>query len=772
MSASTIDNEPPAISPFRDDTMRPAEAKLAAPRQRSGMVQRRRVLRALDASREAKLTLVAAPAGYGKTTAVRAWCADRGASLAWVTLDAGDNDPVRLWRYIAVAVDRVRQGLGAPALRRLSKPGGAIDGPVDELMNGIAAFRDELVLVLDDVHTVKDRECLASIDYALDHLPANAHLIMLTRIDPALALPQLRARGSLAELRAAELAFTSAEAYELLVDCVGVDLEAEEVEMLRGRTEGWPAAVFLAGYWLRRVEEPHLAAREFGGDHRFVVEYLSREVIASLDDNARWFLLRASVLRRFTAELCDGVFGRSDSASVLAELERSNFFIVRLEHGGWFRVHSLFAEFAGYQLAAVAPEAAQGIHRRAAKWLRQRALPVEAVEHAVAAGDHPLVADLLVEHHLSMIRQGSARTLLRWVRTLPDEQIVEHPELAVGAATAAAMIGQGTLERRHLLQLADRSRLEQPERFTPYVQCVAAMVRAAAVDGDVSQAVLEGRRAVEIAQAGADESLVAALAGYARAQYFAGDLDEAWAAALRAVQHPDIERRVPGHAVAQSTLALVAAERGWLISARTHAERAKSLLGGVASSRSWLGANASAALGSVLAEEGNLGDAERELAHAEHLFRDEVATVNNAWILALLARVRCRRGRVDEADAALRSAREVLAELADTGRLPELAAKIERELAQAKDRAGDGEVLVAPSDAELTVLRLLASDLSARQIADKLFLSPNTVRSHTRSIYRKLGVNARADAVARAETLGLLRAQTTGLGLRPGVCRQ
>ncbi len=752
-----MEDEGAGSNPLRDHPIPLAEAKLAAPRQRSGIVHRPRIARALDASREAKLTLVAAPAGYGKTTAVRAWCADRGAPLAWVTLDAGDNDPVRLWTYIAVAVDRVRQGLGARALRRLSGPGGAIGNPVDELMNGIAAFGDELVLVLDDVHAVTDPECLASIDYALDHLPANARLIMLTRIDPALALAQLRAGGGLAEVRAAELAFTAAEAYELLVERGGIDLEGEEVETLCARTEGWAAAVFLAGYWLRRVEDPHLAAREFGGDHRFVVEYLSREVIASLDDNARWFLLRASVLRRFTAELCDGVFGRSDSASVLAELERSNFFLVRLEHGGWFRVHSLFAEFAGYQLAAVAPEAAQVIHRRAARWLRSRALLVEAVEHAVAAGDHPLVADLLVEHHLSMIRNGTARTLLRWVQTLPDEQIVEHPELAVGAATAAAMIGQATLERRHLLRLADRARLERPERFTPYVQCVAAMVRAAAVDGDVSQAVLQGRRAVEIAQAGADEGLVAALAGYARAQYFAGDLDEAWAAALRAVEHSDIERRVPGHAVAQSTLALVAAERGLLTSARTHAEIAKSLLGGVASSRSWLGANASAALGSVHAEEGNLAEAERELAHAEHLFRDEVATVNNAWILALLARVRCRRGRVDEAAIALRSAREVLAELADSGRLPVLVANIERELAQAKDRAGDGELLEAPSEAELTVLQLLASDLSARQIADKLFLSPNTVRSHTRSIYRKLGVNARADAVARAETLGLRR---------------
>ncbi len=746
----------PISRTFDDEDVPLAEAKLAAPRQRSGMVARRHVLRALDAGEEAALTLVAAPAGYGKTTAVRAWCAGVGAPLAWVTLDAGDNDPVRLWRYVATAVDRIRQGLGRRALRRLRLAGGAIENPVDELMNGMADFEERLVLVLDDVHAVTDSECLASIDYALEHLPANVRLIMLTRIDPALGLAQLRARGALAELRARELAFSVEEARELIIERAGIDLEAEEVELLRERTEGWPAALFLAAYWLRGVDDPHLAAREFRGDHRFVADYLSREVIGSLDDDTRWLLLRASVLGRFTAPLCDAVFGRSDSASVLVELERSNFFLVRLEHEGWFRVHPLFAEFAGFELASLDPGAATEIHRRAAGWLLSHGLPVETVEHAAAAGDHGFVAELLVDYHLALIRTGGARTLLRWVHTLPEEELVEHPSLAVSAATAATMIGEATLTRRRLLRLAGRARFERPERFTPYVRCVAAMVSAASLDGDVGQALLQGRLAVSLAKTDADQALVAALAGLARALYFSGALDEAWAVAMRAVEHPDIDRRPPGHAVARTTLALVAAERGWLASARAHAEKAKSLVGGVASSRSWLGANASAALGQVFAGEGNLSDAERELAQAEHFFRDEVATVDHAWILVLLARIRCQRGHLEEAEAALRSARESIAELEDAGRVPALASEVERELEQQKARAGGGELLEAPSEAELTVLRLLASDLSARQIGGELFLSANTIRSHTRSIYRKLGVNSRADAVARADVLGLL----------------
>ena len=261
------------------------------------------------------------------------------------------------------------------------------------------------------------------------------------------------------------------------------------------------------------------------------------------------------------------MFDRSDSASLLAELERSNQFMVRLEHGGWYRVHSLLAELAELQLAAHEPGAVAETHRRAAHWLRSRGLAVEAAEHAIAAGDHELVAELLVEHHLVLIRNGGARTLLRWVQTLPAEMVVAHPELAVGAATAATMIGQA-VERRRLLHLASRAEAEHPERCTPYVQAVAGMVRAAAVDTDVAEAVREGRRAVAIAEAEADAALVAALGGYARALYLAGELDAAWAAALRAVEHPDAARRAPGHAFARSTLALVAAERGRLETAR------------------------------------------------------------------------------------------------------------------------------------------------------------------------------------------------------------
>ena len=739
-----------------------AEAKLAAPRQRRGMVPRPRIEQALEAGADAALTLVAAPAGYGKTTAVRAWAEHSGSALAWVTLDAGDNEPARLWTYVATAVDRIRNGLGRRAINRLRVSATGVEIAVDEVMNAIAQFGRPFTLVLDDLQTVTDRECLASLDYAIERLPATARLIAITRADPALELARLRARGALNEVRAGDLAFTPAEARELLVDRAGLELDDEQIRILRNRTEGWPAAVYLAALWLRSVEDPDRAVLEFGGQHRYVAEYLSQEVLASLDPARRSFLLRAAVLGSFTAELCDAVLDRSDSAAVLGELEESNMFVLSLERREWFRVHALFAEFAAAQLGAVEPRVPQMIHRRAAEWLRSQGLAVEAVAHAAAAGDSEVVAELLSEYHLPLIRNGRSRTLLRWAQVLPDELFIEHPDAAVGAATAALLVGRMTRERRRFLRLADRARAEHPERFAAYEECVTAMVRVAGLDDGVSDAVVEGYRAVELAHRSVDETLVAALAALARALYFAGELDGARSAASRALEHPDATRRAPGAAVAHAVLALVAADRGRLASARDHAEAARALVGRITSSRSWLGSTAAEALGAVLAAAGDLAGAEREFSYAERFLEDEVATVPHARLLIRLAGVRCRRGRLDDADDTLRRACEELAELGDCGAVPLFADQVASEIEQARREAGNGRLLGLPSEAELAVLRLLATDLSAREIGAQLFLSPNTVRSHIRSIYRKLAVGSREDAVARADTMGLVERNHPG----------
>ena len=733
-----------------------AEAKLAAPRPRPALVERRRLLTALRAGSGSALTLVAAPPGYGKTTAVQAWCASQASPVAWLTLDRADNDPVRLWTYMATAVDRVHQGLGRRALQQLRLSGGAIENPVDELMNRVAAFSKHLVLVLDDFQEVTSPDALHSVQYAVKHLPASASLIVVTRSDPDLGLAQMRAQGALSELRAPDLAFTIEEARELIVGGQHLDLADEEMKQLYERTEGWPAALYLAAIWLRGVGDPHRAVQDFGGDHRFVADYLSHEVIRNLDDDSRAFLLRASVLSRFTAQLCDVVLDRSDSALKLIELERSNLFVEGLGNGDWFRVHPLFAEFARFQLEALDPGARVTLQRKAAAVLRALGLPDESAHHAAAAGDHELLASLLTEYHLHFLRHGQSQTLLHFARMLPEQELMKHPVLAAAAATAAANLGNRALEVRRFAQVAERGKTADPDHETPFLEVGLATVRAFSVDDDVSRAVREGARGVEIAQAAVHELLTGALAAYSAALYLAGQSDAAWTAALRAIVQPDITKNVPGHVVARTTLALIAVDRHLLRAARMHAERAKAIIGGIGNSRTWLGANASLAMGEVLAGEGNLVEAERYLVVAEGFFVDEVPTAHHAWVQTLLARVRCRRGRLVEAQTVLRSAREELDQLAAGGRLPALITQVEVELRDAHTRAAGGAILEPPSDAELAVLRLLPTDLSARDIGAKLFISLNTVRSHTRAIYAKLGVNSRAEAVARAQELGLV----------------
>ncbi len=739
-----------------DEPLLLAEAKLAAPRQRAGTVRRPRLERALESGADAALTLVAAPAGYGKTTAVRAWYATSGGALAWVTLDAGDNEPARFWTYVATAVDRIRNGLGRRALHRLRSQAMSIDVAIDEIMNGIADYGQAFTLVLDDLQTVTDSDCLSSLDYAIERLPVNARLIVLTRVDPTLELARLRGRGALAEVRANDLVFTAAEARELLVDRASLQLDDEQIGILLRRTEGWSAALCLAALWLQTVDDRDRAVLEFGGDHRYVAEYLSHEVLAALDSDHRSFLLRAAVLGSFTAELCDAVLSRTDSAALLSHLEESNLFVLSLERREWFRVHALFAEFAAARLALVEPTEPQMIHRRAAEWLRSRGLVVEAVQHAAAAGDHEVVAEILSEDHLMLIRNGRSGTILRWARTLPDDVMTQHPDVAVAAATAALIVGRLTRERRRYLLLAEDATSTHDEGFGSYVDCVASMLRAAGIDDGVNEAVANAYRSVELARREVDASLVAALAALARALYFRGDLEQAWSAASSAVDHPDATRRVPGYAVARATLALIAVDVGRLSTARGHAEAARAVIGRISSSRSWLGAIVAEAVGALLTAEGDLAGAEREFAHAERFVADDVATVEHAWLLVRLADVRLRRGRLGDAERTLSRAREELAELDDSGDVPQLAAGVAAELDEARRHASGGEIVELPTEAEVAVLRLLATDLSTREIGGELFLSPNTVRSHIRAIYRKLGVGSRADAVAWADAVGLL----------------
>ena len=264
------------------------EPKLALPRLQPGMLRRPRLLEMVDRDGGAALTVVNAAIGYGKTTLLRLWCIERPEVVVWMTLDAADDNPVRLWTHLATALERLGQGLGARALMNLGVRGALVETAVDELMNGLVAYGQPVAIVLDDLHTVESEASLRSIAHAIERLPANARLLASTRSDPAISVARLRARGALTEIRAQELAFTVDEAREL-IEREGIELSGESVELLVERTEGWPAGVYLAALWLRGLEDPDQGVRAFVGSARHVADYLTDEVLTTLAPQTRDF---------------------------------------------------------------------------------------------------------------------------------------------------------------------------------------------------------------------------------------------------------------------------------------------------------------------------------------------------------------------------------------------------------------------------------------------------------------------------------------------------
>jgi LuxR family maltose regulon positive regulatory protein len=735
-------------------TLRVIEPKLMLPRVHPGMLHRARLHEMLDRDPVAALTMVDAAVGYGKTTLLRSWCIERPEAVIWMTLDAADDDPVRLWTHLATAVERLGEGLGGSALMCLGVRGATVETAVDELMNSLVEYGQPITIVLDDLHAVGSERSLRSIAHAIERLPPNARVLASTRSDPAISLARLRARGALVEIRSRELAFTVDEARELLVR-EGIELSDESVELLMKRTEGWPAGLYLAALWLRDVEDPDQGVQSFAGTARHISDYLTDEVLTAVAPETRDFLLRTSVLGRFTPELCDAVLGREGSAAVLTDLAHSNMFLVALDADGeWYRYHHLFGELLQLELGR---EQAPELRRRAAAWCRAHGLVEDAIEYAAAAQDAETVAELLVELHLEFIWGGRIEQFLSWVRWLPPQLLLEHPLLPAVGATAAALLARPNIEIRQLLAMAGQARRERPQLWSPYVEAVVEVTRAMKIErGDVGAAVEHARRAVAAARAGADVLSVGVLASLSQPLFFSGELEEARRIALQAVERPDAPEVPDGYVASLGLLALIDAEQGRTESAEAWARQAISFARQRYQADSWVAALAHLGLAMACAATGRLDEAEREALRGVRLRRSPQPTVGHAHALLVLAHVRIARSRLERAGRDLEHAQRAIAGFPDPGRLPAIAANVEQKLTTAQATAGNRDMVEQPSAAELAVLQCLANDLSRREIGARLYISVNTVKTHTRELYRKLGATSRADAVARAEALGLL----------------
>jgi LuxR family maltose regulon positive regulatory protein len=517
------------------------ETKFFHPRPRHGMVPRPRLDQVLG-TRRTRLTLVSAPAGFGKTTLLAAWLAGPADSevgirrIAWVSLDESDTGAVAFWSYVLTALERAAPGVGAEGLDLLES-GQPVETVLATVLNELSVLPEDVDLVLDDYHLAESPEIQPGVAFLLEHLPPQVHLVISTRADPALPLARLRARGELTEVRAGDLRFTHEEATAYLADATGLELDARDVEALEARTEGWIASLQLAAISLRDRDDPSRFIAGFAGDDRYVVDYLVEEVLDRQPEEVRDFLLGTAILERLTGPLCDAVTETSGSSQMLESLERRNLFVVPLDdQRRWYRYHHLFADVLRAHLLGEHADRVAGLHRRASAWLHEAGEPLDAVRHALAAGDVARAADLveLAIPALRVVRREAV--IASWAEALPDDVLRNRPVLAIGLVGGLMSSNQfaGVTERlddveRQLGLPEDELVIVDHDEFAR-VPAAIEMYRAALalnISGDPAATIAHAERAFD--RAAEDDHLVraaaSALAGLA--SWTMGDLDAA-----------------------------------------------------------------------------------------------------------------------------------------------------------------------------------------------------------------------------------------------------
>ena len=510
--------------------------KLHAPRRRPGVVQRQRLSNRLAAAKATSVTLVSAPAGFGKSTLLAEWFCDGdgdGSVTPWLSLDAGDNDPAVFWSYAIAAIRRAAPQIGASALASLQalQP---LTNVVAALLNDLYDLADPVVVVFDDYHVIDSPDIHESVAYLIDHAPPTFHLVLASRSDPPIPLARLRARGQLLEIRAADLRFTHDEATSYLNDTMGLSLDAGDVDSLGARTEGWIAALQLAALSLQGRDDVDRFIENFTGDDRFVVDYLVEEVLDRQPETIRSFLLQTAVLDRLTGGLCDAVTGGTHGRATLEQLDRSNLFLVALDdRRHWYRYHHLFADVLRARLTDEDPGLIDELHRRASDWYSVNGEPAAAIEHAMA-GHHVDDAARLIELAAPSMRQSRQEgTLRRWLEALPDEVFADRPVLAIALVGARMATGDST-DVEPLLELIESTlaRTAPPpivfdiEMFDRLpAQVLVQRAGLALLGGDLDGTVAHASRAFALVPPTDHFRRGAATALLALAHWTAGDLD-------------------------------------------------------------------------------------------------------------------------------------------------------------------------------------------------------------------------------------------------------
>ncbi len=748
--------------------------KLFIPPARPTRVARRRLVEQLnDGVRSGcRLTLVSAPAGFGKTTLIADWLAhdlegaarraDAPPSSAWLSLDEGDNDPSRFVTYLVAALQRIEAAVGAAVAVMLGAPQPPpLEPMLTALLNDLAQMdrcgdmQTPAILVLDDYHQIAAAAIHDAVAFLLDNLPPCLHLVVITRSDPPLPLSRWRVRGQMSEIRQADLRFTAVEAADFLNRVMGLSLATGQVEMLEARTVGWIAGLQLAALSLRDRDDVAGFVAAFGGSHRFVMDYLTEEVLRGQPAEWRQFLLQTAILKRLCGPLCEAVTGQAGGQDILEQLDAANLFLVPLDdERTWFRYHHLFADVMADRLRRSAPEQVRDLHRRAAAWLRQNGLFAEAVEHALWGDDTRLAAEVVEGQALALLKAGAVSTLQGWLDRLPAELVLERPGLAVAAAWVDLLTGKLEQIEDHL-SAAEKTLDARVDPDALRGQIAAIRTYVAALLGQLDQAVAQAAVALDVLPKHdhSVRSVVTFVLG--GVHYLRQEWPRAVAVMLEASRLGAQAGNTHVAVAALSSAGDLWRQLGQPADAEEAYRQALQLGADRHGKPLPMAASAYSGLATLRLSQGD-GDGARALVLTGLELGEKWLNADSQVSCYLtLAQLEHREGHADRAREALDRARGLAASHQLTPSLEAQIATLEAAI-QARPVGEDTGLPEPLNDHELRVLRLVAAGLSNREVADELYLSVNTVKWHLKHAYEKLDVHNRVAAVTRAQELGLL----------------
>ncbi len=487
--------------------------KLYIPHTHPNQVPRPRLTARLNDATRRKLTLICAPAGFGKTTLLGEWQSSQSSCrlpVAWISLDEGDNDPNRFWAYFATALEYMEAGRGKSTVALLrTMPPPSTELVLTSLINSVMEISEDFALVLDDYHVISAEHIHHGLTFLLDHLPPQMHLAIATRTDPPLPLARLRARGELTEIRTADLRFTPAEVAVFLNEVMGLGLSADDVATLESHTEGWIAGLQLAALSMQEEQNVPRFVNAFNGSHRYVLDYLGDEVLRRQPLDLQSFLLQTSILQRLSGPLCDAVTGQSNGQEMLESLERASLFTVPLDgERRWYRYHNLFADFLRGMLRQTQSERLRDLHLRASEWHERNGFAVTAIDHALAAGDFVRASCLIEKTAEAMLMHGEARTLLSWLEALPSEVVRSRPGLCLAHAWVLVLARRldevepclqdavEAMRETHSIDAADDAETKGAETRALLGEIVAIRATVASIRQDVSSTIELSREAL------------------------------------------------------------------------------------------------------------------------------------------------------------------------------------------------------------------------------------------------------------------------------------